>query len=228
MDLKQFVDFYEYNLSQVKRPGMDRLIAYLRKSDFYTAPASTRYHLSIQGGLVIHSLDVLQAFQGLLFPSPQDASMWEMTVANRIISRVPFESMVVFSLLHDICKTYFYKPGVRNVRNEATGQWDKVPTFTVDDRMPLGHGPKSVMIIKQYIPLSSEEMYAIWWHMGPPEGDEKLTYWQAVDKHPFILFAHMADTLASHVMETSASVKDLFLAQGNQESQNAPSPAAEG
>ena len=78
----------------------------------------------------------------------------------------PQDSVIITALLHDICKTFFYTTSTRNAKNEKTGKWEKVPYYTVEDKMPLGHGSKSAMIIKQYMELTTEEMYAIWWHMG--------------------------------------------------------------
>ena len=78
---------------------------------------------------------------------------WEYVVAGRAAAEIPTESVTLAALLHDICKTHFYTTSTRNVKNERTGKWEKQPYYTIDDKMPLGHGPKSAMIVKQYIAL---------------------------------------------------------------------------
>lgn len=198
---------FEAEMAKVKRPGIDKLMEYIRSSDFYTAPASTRYHLSTPGGLVQHSLNVLDALRSLL-PYDENGYKREYRVANRVICEVPDESVVIMALLHDICKTYFYVPGTRNVK--IKGKWKEVPTFTVNDRMPLGHGPKSAMIVKEYIKLTSEEMYAIWYHMGFTADADRLSLGAAIEKFPIIWALHNADMMASSFMEANDGNREAF------------------
>jgi len=135
------------------RPGVNNLIAFLEQSDFFTAPASTKYHENYEGGLCEHSLVVYDKLVLLNTILPEKARMSDETVA-------------ICALLHDICKTGFYTAGTRNVKNEVTGQWEKVPVYNIADSFPVGHGEKSVIMLMRYIPLTDEELYAIRWHMG--------------------------------------------------------------
>ena len=192
---------FEAELVRVRRPGVDKLLGYIRKSDFYTAPASTKFHLSCEGGLLQHSLNVLDALRTLLTAKDEEGSEWFYIVAGRPVATIPDESVVIAALLHDICKTYFYTVGTRNVKNEATGKWETVPYYSVKDKMPLGHGAKSAMIIKQYMELTTPEMYAIWWHMGYTDTQNFTALGQAIDKYPIIWALHTADMMASHFME---------------------------
>lgn len=206
---------FEAELSKVQRPGMDKLLEYIRRSDFYTAPASTKYHLSCEGGLLQHSLNVLDALRGLLtFSADGEAPVkCEYRVAGKTVATVPHDSVIIAALLHDICKTFFYTTSTRNAKNEKTGKREKVPYYTVDDKMPLGHGSKSAMIIKQYMELTTEEMYAIWWHMGFSEsagGTDMATIKQAIEKHPFIWALHTADMMASSFMEADKGNRGAF------------------
>lgn len=181
-------DRYLKILSEVKRPGMDQLITWLTdKSDFFTAPASTQYHGAKEGGLVEHSLAVYdnllkinKAFDGYV---------------------VIDESKIIAALLHDICKANFYTVSTRNVKNEGTGQWEKQPFYKIEDQFPYGHGEKSVLIVREFIQLSVEEMMAIRWHMGA-FGSESYADRQALsaamDKYPLILALQMADLAASY------------------------------
>lgn len=219
---------FEAELAKVQRPGMDKPLEYIRHSDFYTAPASTKYHLSCEGGLLQHSLNVLDALRGLLMKEPdgKDESgnpkvKYHYVVADKFVATFPQDSVIITALLHDICKTFFYTTSTKNVKNEKTGKWEKVPYYTVDDKMPLGHGAKSAMIIKQYTELTTPEMYAIWWHMGftGSTGMDTATISQAIDKHPLIWALHTADMMASHFMEGE---------KGNLESFADPAPEAAG
>jgi len=208
MNIQENIARFEAELAKVNRPGMDKLLAYIRKSDFYKAPASTKYHLSCEGGLLQHSLNVLDALLGILLPTPDGE--FSYLAAGKRVATIPQDSVIIIALLHDICKTYFYATSWRNAKNEQTGKWEKVPYFTVKDRMPLGHGDKSVMIIKQYIDLTTPEMYAIWHHMGFTENADFQTLTNAIDQFPIIWAMHTADMMASRFMEDEAGNKEAF------------------
>ncbi len=209
MDIEQNIARFEAEMGRVHRPGVDKLLAYIRKSDFYTAPASTKYHLSCEGGLLQHSLNVLDALEAML---ACEGDKWSYRVAGKAVCTIPDESVVIIALLHDICKTYFYATSTRNVKNEQTGQWEKVPFYTISDRMPLGHGAKSAMIVKQYMELTTPELYAIWHHMGFNGHFENDTaVGQSIEMHPIVLALHTADMMASRIMEADRDNKPAFL-----------------
>lgn len=204
---------FEMELGGIQRPGVDKLLDYIRKSDFYTAPASTKYHLSVPGGLLQHSLNVLDALRCSMHPAtaPDGSPALACQVAGYVIGQLYSpDTVTVSALLHDVCKTYFYTQSMRNVKNEKTGQWEKKPYYTVLDRMPLGHGPKSVMLVKQFMPLLAPEMYAIWHHMGPGEGVEAMTFFQAAAKHPLVWALHSADVMATYFMEETEDNSKVF------------------
>jgi len=200
---------FETELKKVQRPGMDKLLAYIRKSDFYSAPASTRYHLSCEGGLLQHSLNVLDALRGLLIWDGE--KYWEYLCAGETVFRALDESVTIMALLHDLCKTHYYKTSTRNVKNEQTGKWEKAPFYTVEDKMPLGHGSKSATLAMQFIKLTNTEMYAIWHHMGFTEqGADFGTVGKAIELHPMVLALHTADMMASRFMEGESGNKEVF------------------
>ena len=159
----------------------ENIIKYLETSDFFTAPASTKYHNSCEGGLALHSLNV---YKNLL----------ELTKDKGFNQ----DSLILCGLLHDICKVNFYKVDYRNAKNQF-GEWEKVPYYTIDDTIPYGHGEKSVMMITEYKKLTSEEKYAIRWHMGFTEPKELYgTLGQAFKKYPVALLVHEADLEATY------------------------------
>ena len=114
MDKEELIARFESEMAKVKRPGIDKLMDYIRKSDFYTAPASTKFHLSCESGLLQHSLNVLDALRGLLQEEQTNedgTKAWFYTVAGTSVAQVKDESVILIALLHDICKTYFYSKG---------------------------------------------------------------------------------------------------------------------
>lgn len=209
MDIQNNIARFEAELAKVQRPGMDKLLEYIQKSDFYKAPASTKYHLAAPGGLLQHSLNVLDALRGLLDWNAA-GNVWEYRAAGQIVDTIPDDGVIMMALLHDLCKTYFYSVSYRNAKN-AAGNWEKVPYYTVQDRMPLGHGPKSVMLIKEYTTLTSMEMYAIWHHMGRTgdyENDNAVG--KSMEMYPAVLALQTADMMASRFMESERGNIELF------------------
>ena len=175
-------------LRSTNREGIEDLIIFLEKTDFFEAPASTRFHGSYKGGLLEHSLNVYELLNYKI-------------KNNNLNFNAPDDTIKIVALLHDICKLNFYKVDYRNAKN-SLGEWEKVPYYTVDDTIPYGHGEKSVMMISEYIKLTPEEKYAIRWHMGFTEPKELyLTIGNAYKKFPLALFTHEADLEATYFKE---------------------------
>ena len=171
-------------LKSTNREGMDKLIEFLEKSDFFKAPASTRYHGNYEGGLAEHSFKVYEILK-------EKINFAKMTV--------PEDTIIISALMHDICKTNFYKIDYRNAKN-SLGVWEKVPYYTIEDTIPYGHGENSVMMLTEYIKLTNDEKYAIRWHMGFSEPKEVYgTLGQAYTKYPFALLLHEADLEATYL-----------------------------
>ena len=176
-------------LRETNREGIENLLDFLEKSDFYKAPASTRFHGSKDQGLLEHSLKVYEILEEKMKHTP-------------IKIDIPEESIRITALLHDICKTNYYSVDYRNAKN-ALGVWEKVPYYKVDDTIPYGHGEKSVMMISEYIKLTNDEKYAIRWHMGYTEPKELYgTIGLAYTKYPFALLMHEADLEATYFFDT--------------------------
>lgn len=193
--------FLSIYTEKIKRPGADKFLEWLNKTDFFTAPASTRYHLSEPGGLVAHSVHVYERLRSLyLAEKINDLKDCGDAVAAGL-SDAEEETIAICGLLHDICKVNFYKAGTRNVKNETTGQWEKVPCYTIEDQLPYGHGEKSVYIICGFMRLTREEAMAIRWHMGPWQDGEKQNAGAAFGKFSLALLTHMADMQATYLDE---------------------------
>ena len=187
--------FTELFATNITRQGAAELLDYLNRTDFFTAPASTRFHLSREGGLAEHSIHVFERLQWLCT---------QESLRNDAFEMPSDETIAICGLLHDLCKVNFYDIEMRNKKNER-GEWEKVPFYTVNDLLPYGHGEKSVYIISGFMNLSREEAMAIRWHMGYSDTDFKgggHSVGNAFDKFPLAVLTHIADVTASHIDES--------------------------
>ena len=183
-------DFINILKSNVHREGIDKFIDWLCSTDFFVAPASTRYHLSEEVGLCQHSLNVYERLEKLMLTEYGEGGYNP-------------ESVAICGLLHDICKTGYYKTEMRNVKED--GVWVQKPYYTVDDQLPYGHGEKSVYIINGYFRLTREEAMAINWHMGGFDvrvQGGSIDYSNAYNKFPLAVMTHIADLQATFLDET--------------------------
>lgn len=191
-DKERFIQIYTEN---IKRDGADKLLDFLEnKSDFFTAPASTRYHNAFEGGLLRHSLNVYDCLCGYM-ESPRVSQQYGLIASA--------ETMAIIALLHDICKVNFYKVSMRNHKNETTGQWEKVPYYEINDTLPYGHGEKSVYMVSGFMRLSREEAMAIRWHMGFSGVEDNNTVGKALEMYPLAFALSVADMEASYFLEGS-------------------------
>ena len=187
---QEFIEIYQSN---IHREGADALLDYLEnKSDFFTAPASTRYHGAYPGGLCQHSVNVYRCLVDYL-ARPRVQELYGVEVSE--------ESKAVAALLHEVCKVDFYAQSTRNVKNELTGQWEKKPYYTIDEKLPYGHGEKSVYIVSGFMRLTRAEAMAIRWHMGFSGTEDARTVGQALSQYPLAFALATADMEASYFLE---------------------------
>jgi len=186
----EFIDIYN---RYIKRDGSEKLLEYIlsKSSDFFVAPASTRYHGSYKGGLVEHSLNVYSCLTDYL--SRERAK-------DKYNMRYDDESIAIVALLHDICKINCYKPGTRNVKDE-NGAWKSVATYEYEDNLPYGHGEKSVYIISGFIKLTREEAFAIRYHMGFSGTEDKRSIGDTLKIFPLAFALCTADMEATYFIE---------------------------
>ena len=188
-----FISIYT---NKIHRAGSMELLKYIENSDFFSAPASTRFQGACKEGLLIHSLKVYEMFRN------------EVIEYNKVVSGLDTldekteETIAICGLLHDLCKVNFYKETTKNVKNEQTGAWEKIPCYTVDEKFSYGHGEKSVFLIMSYMKLKATEAQAIRFHMGAFDssfqgGDKSLG--NAWNNNPFAVLLHIADLKASNV-----------------------------
>ena len=187
---KKFIEIYR---AKIKREGADKLLEFLEDSDFFTAPASTRYHGSHPGGLVEHSINVYECLCDYM-ARPRVKELYGMNYSE--------ERIAIVSLLHDIFKTNFYVETTRNVKED--GVWKTVPYYSIDDKLPYGHGEKSVYMVSAYMKLTRDEAFAIRYHMGFTESNN-VTYINNVGKayemFPISFALSVADMEASYYLE---------------------------
>ena len=186
---EEFIEIYN---QYINRKGADELLEWIERTDFFTAPASTRYHCSCEGGLVMHSVSVFNTMMEKHFDEETDS----------------IESFAICALLHDLCKAQFYKVSTRNVKNDVTGQWEKVPYYTVEDAFPYGHGEKSVFLIERFMRLKTSEAMAIRWHMGGFDDSARggsFAISLAYEKYPLAVKLHLADLESTYLKEKNTS-----------------------
>ncbi len=186
-------------LNSTNRKGIDGLLTYLKtQTDFYTAPASSSGHGMYEGGLLEHSLEV---YDNLL------------VINNAFKIKCEPDTAIISSLLHDLCKTNFYKLDKKDRKvkdengNDVLNSYGK-PTwlpevyYSFDDKLPLGHGEKSIIIAQQHIPLTVEEIMSIRWHMGGFDDTGRsysggFALSRAMDKYPLVTALQIADLAAT-------------------------------
>ena len=189
---ERFIEIYK---SKITREGADKLLEYLTSPscDFFTAPASTRYHGNYPGGLCEHSLNVYDCLCDYL-SRPRVKEEYGIEYSE--------ESIAIVSLLHDVCKINFYVEGTKNVKENNV--WKTVPFYTIDDKLPYGHGEKSVYIVSGYMRLSRDEAFAIRYHMGFTDvgPDQKNNVGKAFEMFPLAFALHTADAEAAYFVES--------------------------
>ena len=190
---------FKERLLSTKREGMETVIKHLDRLGFFVAPASTKFHLNVKGGLMQHSWNVcntaLMLREQMIAMNPD------------LAGKLPEESVVLASLLHDVCKSNIYKDTLLNRKNDQ-GYWEKVPGYEVDyTSLPLGHGEKSViMLLTLGLKLTRDEMLAIRWHMTAWElafqsPEQKANLQKAREIAPLCAIVQAADGLASALLE---------------------------
>jgi hypothetical protein len=186
--------FIEIFKSKIHREGADALLEFLcsEHCDFFTAPASTRYHGAYEGGLLEHSLNVYDCLCDQLA---------RRRMKDDYGIHYSEESIAIAALLHDLCKINFYRVESRNVKKN--GVWEAVPYYTIEDNLPYGHGEKSVYIISAYMRLTRDEAFAIRYHMGFSGPEDKNQIGRALEMFPLAFALNVADMEAAYFMEGS-------------------------
>ena len=186
---ERFLQIYN---EKITREGADKLLEFLTNgSDFFTAPASTRYHGAYEGGLLEHSLNVYDCLCDIL-ARPRMKEVYGIEYSD--------ESIAIAALLHDVCKVNFYKTSFRNVKDE-TGKWVSAPYYTIEDTLPYGHGEKSVYIVSAYMRLTRDEAFAIRDHMGFSGTEDTNNVGRALEMFPLAYATCCADMEAAFLME---------------------------
>lgn len=202
IDKKANQEKFEALLRATGREGMDYVLEDLAKDGFFEAPASAGHHLNVPGGLCEHSLNVCRAA----------LMVWEgmCKMDDSVAREVSRDSVVIASLLHDVCKTNIYKPALKRKKN-SMGVWEDVPGYNVVyNKLPLGHGEKSViMLLLSGLDLTDEEMLAIRWHMGAwglnfNSYEDERSYDTARTITPLVSIVQVGDGLAASILERTA------------------------
>ena len=196
MTTKQRVELFEELLRSTGREGIEQTITSLRESDFYTAPASTKYHNNSLGGLLMHSLLVyavaVEIYEGIKHVSPMS------------LDNTKEESLILSALLHDVCKIGVYEKESKWVR-DGNGEWVSQEVYVFKDMFPYGHGEKSVLYLTSWgLKMLPSEMLAIRWHMGYWGGLDRtseMNIRDAINACPLVSIIANADTTSALIIE---------------------------
>ena len=191
---EQFINI----MKQVKRPGVDKLLDWLEDTDFYSAPASTRFHGSYPGGLVYHTLNVVYELRELV-------KFYE-------VEGIPKESIIIVALAHDFCKINTYEETMVNVppQRSKTGKWEQQLGYKKNEPLKLGHGAKSLSILQDFITLEDYEKEAIFWHMGAYDTGVLASIhdlYDVFEENKLAFLLHMADMVATYITESKGGEK---------------------
>lgn len=192
----------------IQREGLENVLSYLEKTDFFVAPSSSNYHLNEEGGLCKHSMNVFETA----------CNIYETIAAGAIkdgkspfTAEVSKESIAIATLFHDLCKVKLYHKAEKWKKDE-NGRWQSYTGYEIKDDFPLGHGEKSCLMLNWYMRLKPEEMLAIRWHMGLYDmgengSSQRYAFYGALDKSPLVSIVHAADFLASRLLEKTTVYK---------------------
>lgn len=190
-------DFIKIYTQYIKRPGSEALLDWLHSTDFFLAPASTRFHGCYEGGLCEHSVNVWEELVRLLKAYPE--------------VKVSGETAAIVALLHDLCKIGCYKPERKSrktgrLKRDGKPEWEDYIGFAFEEDFCFGgHGSKSVYLAQKYLPLTNAEAVAINCHMGFADrnpGDYSLG--TAYERYPLAWLLHVADESATYIREGKA------------------------
>ena len=186
-------EFIETKLRETRREGIENLIEYLEKSDFFIAPASIKYHGCYEGGLAEHSVNVMDAI----------VKVDDMLNEKYGVPKESEDSLILVSLLHDICKVNTYFPKTLWRKNDE-GKWESYEGYERNPIFEMGHASKSVFIIQNYIKLTPQEAQAIYWHMGPYDLSDYSNaneMGNAYTKNTLAFKLNMADMMSTYILE---------------------------
>lgn len=186
----EYIDIFN---KYIKREGAEELLEFLKKSDFFEAPASTQFHSAYEGGLAEHSINVYKRYLNAI----------KSEYGENYFEKISDESIAIAGLLHDVCKIDMFKIDVKN--KKVDGNWVQVPFYTVEDSLPYGHGEKSVYILSGFMRLTREEAMIINWHMGGFDARVRGGAYglsEAYYKFPNAVIFHTCDMLATYLDET--------------------------
>jgi len=190
-------------LLSIRRDGIDELVKYLEeKTDYFTAPASTKFHSNFEGGLAEHSNNVVELFK-------EKNERFSLGLSD--------ESIYIAGYAHDLCKCNIYHKGLKLKKDPVTNKWIAYETYVTEDLVPLGHGEKSLAIIQQFIKLSLEESLMIRWHMGAYVGKDDLpNFRKATELYKSVSAFYHADDEASAFLERIEPEKERTVEEYNE------------
>jgi hypothetical protein len=194
---EKFINLYRNN---IHREGADKLLEFLvsSNSDFFTAPASTKFHCSHVHGLVEHSINVYECLKDYI-SRPRVENVYGMHYSD--------ETIAIVALLHDLCKINCYSVYHKNVKDDS-GKWCQVDAYSYDDPLPYGHGEKSVYLVSGFMKLTREEAFSIRYHMGFSGSEDPRNVGSALKLFPLALALFVADMEATNLVDDQSKASE--------------------
>lgn len=191
MDMKE--EFLRIARAYIERDGIENLLSFVEGTDFFTAPASTRFHGAFEGGLVLHSLNVFSQLKRLCEFYECSATM---------------ESIAIVALFHDLCKADCYKIEMR-WRKDENNKWEQYPTYKFDESFAYGgHGSKSVFLVQNFIKLEPFEAAAINCHMGQWDSSPYSNPSEVYERNKLAWLLHVADEAATYIDDNKEEINE--------------------
>ena len=211
---KNFELYVAYIEKFIERKGVDKFIKWLKTTDISVAPASTKYHLSEEGGLIKHSINVMRRLIKLV----------QMEYGD--IDKSPYtkETIAFVALFHDISKVNFYEKFDRSVK--VNGTWEQTFGYKVrDNKVSVGFsGENSLYILNKFFDMSIEEASAIRWAEGVSSSNDPATIATMYDiygKSRLSVLLHVADLLAISVDESrGGELMDIVVEEADSEQED--------
>ena len=210
---QEFKDLCQQYSTSERKSALDKIFSFLEnRTDFFTAPSSTIFHLNCPGGLCKHSINVFKTAKALC------DRLLNVDFDNGIAQierKYTDENIAVAALFHDLCKVNLYYPEEKFTKN-ANGGWIKYLGWGIDDTLPMGHAEKSLYLLSCLIRLTPDEILAIRWHMGMFDMGEKgtplrIAFYNANDQCALVTILQCADSYASRCLEPTYDLTNYLL-----------------
>lgn len=211
MKKEEQIKFFLESMMSTQREGMEDLLDFAEELGFFEAPASGGNHLCKDGGLLEHTVNVMQLAEKI------GVAMLGGAAYNKI-----HDSVIIAAGLHDLgkCGRYGNPYYVENmIQDGKPTKKDPVQKYKRSEAKPfkispdlchIDHPLRSVELAARYIDLTEEEEHAIFYHDG---AYGSLAYDLKGHEEPLQVIVHFADFWSAQFVEVGKL--DVFKEEAN-------------